>query len=95
MKGRSIHIPERQPKPAPVSLQLDPGGPLLRAQVQAADLPVAVLGMILIFAVSRAVCCRKGNAVAVAALLLPLAACLVVTDTVPKEENLFGLLLCL
>ena len=67
----------------------------MQTEPMAADLPVAVLGMILIFAVSRAVCCRKGNALAVAALLLPLAACLVVTDTVPKEENLFGLLLCL
>lgn len=60
-----------------------------------ADLPVTVLGMILIFAVSRTVCRRRGTAAAFSLLLLPLAACLVVTDTVPAEEYIFVLLLCM
>lgn len=67
----------------------------LRVEATAADLPVAVLGLALIFPVSRTVCRRKGNALSVLLLLLPLAACLVVTDTVPAVGSLFGLLMCL
>ncbi len=65
----------------------------LRVERIATDLPLTVLGMILIFAVSRAICRRKGNTLPVLLVLLPLAACLVVTDTVPAEEYLFLLLL--
>ena len=67
----------------------------LRAEVRETDLPVTVLGMILIFAVSRTVCRRRGSGLAIGLLLLPLAACLVVTDTVPGAGYLFVLLLCL
>lgn len=65
----------------------------LRVQRLASDLPVTVLGMLLIFAVSRSVCRRKDSGLAVLLLLLPLAACLLVTDTVPGEGYLFALLL--
>lgn len=70
---------------------------ILRVDRQPADLPLTVLGMLLIFAVCRTVCRRKGNLLPVGLLLLPLAACLVVTDTVPDEGYLFALLfsLCL
>lgn len=59
------------------------------------DLPVTVLGMGLILAITGGVCRRRGTAPAVLLLLLPLGACLVVTDTVPSEGYLFALLLCL
>lgn len=68
---------------------------VLQVERLSPDLPVTVLGMLLIFAVSVAVCRRKGNALAVFLLLVPLACCLVVTDTVPEELFLFLLLLCL
>ena len=58
----------------------------------AQDLPLAVLGMVLILAVSRTVCRRRGNILPVLLLLLCLALCLVVTDTVPAPRYLFGLL---
>lgn len=67
----------------------------LRVERTSTDLPLTVLGMILIFTVSRTICRRKGNTLPVLLLLLPLAACLVVTDTVPAEEYLFVLLLSL
>lgn len=67
----------------------------LQVERLTADLPVTVLGMVLIFAVSFAVCRRKGTGPAVLLLLLPLACCLVVTDTVPGEAFLFLLLLSL
>lgn len=67
----------------------------LRVSQREADLPVTVLGMLLIFAVSRAVCRRKGTLAAITLLLLPLIACLVVTDTVPEEVYVFALLACL
>ena len=57
------------------------------------DLPVTVLGMVLIFMVSRAVSRRKDNAFAVLLVLLPLFACLPVTDIVPDAAYLFALLL--
>ena len=47
----------------------------------------------IILAVSRTVCRRRGNALPVLLLLLSLAVCLVVTDTVPQWQYLFGLLL--
>lgn len=68
---------------------------VLQAEAQETDLPVTVLGMILIFAVSRTVCRRRDSGLAIGLLLLPLAACLVVTDTVPAEGYLFVLLMCL
>ena len=58
----------------------------------APDLPLAVLGMAAILAVSRSVCRRRGNVLPVLLLLLCLALCLVVTDTVPAPRYLFGLL---
>lgn len=67
----------------------------LQVERLSADLPMTVLGLLLILAVSFAVCRRKGTALAVLLLLVPLAACLVVTDTVPEAGFLFLLLLCL
>lgn len=69
--------------------------PALQVERLTTDLPVTVLGMILIFGISFAVCRRKGTALAVLLLLAPLACCLVVTDTVPGEAFLFLLLLSL
>ena len=67
--------------------------PYLRRERMAGDIPLTVLGMLLIFVVSRTVCRRKDNAPAVLLLLLPLISCLLVTDTVPAEGYLFALLL--
>ncbi len=58
-----------------------------------ADLPLAVLGAALALITARSVCRQKGPFGAVAAGLLPLALCLVVTDTVPEIPYLFALLL--
>lgn len=69
--------------------------PALQVERLTTDLPVTVLGMILIFGISFAVCRRKGTALAVLLLLAPLACCLVVMDTVPGEAFLFLLLLSL
>lgn len=69
--------------------------PALQVERLTTDLPVTVLGMILIFGISFSVCRRKGTALAVLLLLAPLACCLVVTDTVPGEAFLFLLLLSL
>lgn len=69
--------------------------PALQVERLTTDLPVTVLGMILIFGISFVVCRRKGTALAVLLLLAPLACCLVVTDTVPGEAFLFLLLLSL
>lgn len=66
---------------------------VLQVERTASDLPVLVLGMAQIYAVSRTICRRKGKCLPVALLLLPLAACMVVTDTVPQPQALFGLLL--
>ena len=66
---------------------------VLQVERTVSDLPVLVLGMVLIYAVSRTVCRRKGKLLPVVLLLLPLAACMVVTDTVPQPQALFGLLL--
>lgn len=59
------------------------------------DLPLAVYAMAVIAAICRTVCRRKGSFCAVGLLLIPLMACLVVTDTVPKTGCLFALLLSL
>ena len=58
----------------------------------AADLPVLVMGMLLAAAVCRSVCRGGSPAVSVMLAVLPLASCLVVTDTVPSWEGLFLLL---
>ena len=68
---------------------------VLQVEKTAADLPLLVLGMGMIFAVSRTVCRRRGNVLPVLLLLLTLATTLVVTDTVPEPVYLFGLLLAL
>ncbi len=46
---------------------------------------------VMILSVSWAVCCRKTAAPAVAAALVPLGLCLVVTDSVPEIPYLYGL----
>lgn len=58
-----------------------------------ADIPMAMLGTLVAVTVSWTVCRRKSGFWAVAATLLPLCLCLVVTDTVPEEKYLFILLL--
>ena len=58
----------------------------------AADLPVLVMGMLLAAVVCRSVCRGGSPAVSVMLAVLPLASCLVVTDTVPSWEGLFLLL---
>jgi len=68
---------------------------ILEVKAGSADLPMAALGLIVILAVCRTVCSRKGNGLTALLLLLPLASCLVVTDTVPRPDCLFALLLCL
>lgn len=66
---------------------------VLQVERTVSDLPVLVLGLVLIYAVSRTICRRKGKLLPAVLLLLPLAACMVVTDTVPQPQALFGLLL--
>lgn len=59
----------------------------------AADYPLGILGCVLAAIVSHTVCRGKGTLGAVAAGALPLAICLVVTNTVPRQDALFCLLL--
>ena len=59
------------------------------------DMAFLLLGIGVIECVCLAVCRRKGTSLAVASLVIPLAACLVVTDTVPDARWLYVLLLCL
>lgn len=66
---------------------------VLQVEPTAADWPLTVLAMMIVFAVSRTVCRRKGNLPPLVLLLGSLGACLVVTDTVPAPQSLFGLLL--
>lgn len=58
-----------------------------------ADLPMAILALLLSIAVTGTVCRRKSSVYAVLFALLPLFSCLVVTDTVPDVGYLFLLLL--
>lgn len=58
-----------------------------------ADLPMGIIGAVLILAVSWTVSRRRGCVPAVLLSLLPLFSCLVVTDTVPKEGYLYLLIL--
>jgi len=61
------------------------------------DFPLGIVGVMIVIAVCRCICCRKSLWLPVAAVLLPLSSCIVVTDTVPDEIWLFlvmaGLLL--
>lgn len=59
------------------------------------DPALLILGILLMESVCLGVCRRRGTMLPVAALAIPLAACLVVTDTVPDARWLYGLLLCL
>ena len=56
------------------------------------DIPMAVLGVLLSAAVTWSVCRKLGAVLPVAASLIPLSACMVVTDTVPDVQYLFCLL---
>ena len=60
-----------------------------------ADLPMQVLGSLIALVVCRGVCRGRRTWPAVAAGAFPLVLCLVVTNTVPGEKWLWGLLLCL
>ena len=60
-----------------------------------ADLPLQVLGGFVAAVCCRTVCRGKKTWPAVAAAVVPLVLCLVVTNTVPDEKWLFGLLVCL
>ena len=60
--------------------------------VTAVDIPMAVLGVLLSAAVTWSVCRKLGAVLPVAASLIPLSACMVVTDTVPDVPYLFCLL---
>ena len=58
-----------------------------------ADLPLAVLGCGIAATVAWEICRGKSGMMAILLAVLPLCACLVVTDTIPDEEYLFLLLL--
>ena len=64
----------------------------LRAE-RLSDLPLMLMGVLVALVAVRTVCRRKRAAGAAIAALLPLASCLVVTDTVPDTAYLFTLLL--
>lgn len=66
---------------------------VLQVEPTVVDLPMAVIGMAVIFAVCRTVCRRSGSLLPVLLLLICLAVCLVMTDTVPDSQYLFGMLL--
>lgn len=56
------------------------------------DIPMAALGVLLSAAVTWSVCRKLGAVLPVTAALIPLSACMVVTDTVPDVPYLFCLL---
>ena len=58
----------------------------------AVDIPMAALGVLLSAAVTWSVCRKLGAFLPVLASLIPLSACMVVTDTVPDVPYLFCLL---
>ena len=60
--------------------------------VTAVDIPMAALGVLLSAAVTWSVCRKLGAFLPVLASLIPLSACMVVTDTVPDVPYLFCLL---
>lgn len=55
---------------------------------------LTLIGAVVATAVSWTVCCKKGAFLAVAFGFLPLAACFVVTDTIPQERWLFLMFAC-
>lgn len=57
------------------------------------DIPLMVVGGLVAVAVNRTVCCRKSAVPALVLGFLPMAVCLVVTDTVPDQPYIFGMLL--
>ena len=61
------------------------------------DLPLALVGILIVLAICRCICRRRSLWLPVLSVLLPLCSCIVVTDTVPEEGWLFlvmaGLLL--
>ena len=60
--------------------------------VTAVDIPMAALGVLLSAVVTWSVCRKLGAVLPVLAALIPLSACMVVTDTVPDVRYLFCLL---
>ena len=58
-----------------------------------ADIPMVCLGVLLSAAITWSVCRRVWPVFPAAVSLLPLCACMVVTDTVPEEKYLFCLIL--
>lgn len=60
--------------------------------VTAVDIPMAALGVLLSTAVTWSVCRKLGAVLPVLVSLIPLSACMVVTDTVPDVPYLFCLL---
>lgn len=60
---------------------------------QTVDLPLMLIGTLVAVITAGTVCRQKRAFGAVAAALIPLASCLVVTDTAPDTGYLFGLLL--
>lgn len=67
---------------------------LLRVEPGCMDLPLGALGMWIILAVSNTVCRRRGTTGTTLVAVLPLMACLLMTDTVPDTASLFVLMLC-
>lgn len=59
--------------------------PELPAEAAFADWPLGILGALIIVAVCESVCRRRPATLSVLLTLLPLGACIVVTDTVPGE----------
>ena len=57
------------------------------------DYPLCILGGLVAIAVNWTVCRRQSLWVTAAAVLIPICACLVVTDTVPDEVHLYLVLL--
>lgn len=51
--------------------------------------PLILIGMLIALTVAWTMCCRRRMWLAAGISLLPLILCVVVTDTVPKEETLF------
>lgn len=58
----------------------------------AADYPLVLYGSLTVFSLTRTVCRRKGTGLSCALTALPLALCLVVTDTVPDTRALLAVL---
>lgn len=68
------------------------GEPALTEIIGPVDQAVGIPGAFIALAVSRTVCRGKGGWLAIGAAVLPLALCLVVTDTVPGEGYLLTLM---